>query len=260
MSVNKKKYNYDALVATDADNTLWDTNAVYAEGQLGLLEKIEKDVGSTAKTEDRLGFVRTIDQELARLHDYDLKYPVEFLVLAVAHCLKGMPATQAASEAIKYNLSELSDKIITKRVNWFFDHIIHKRPALRPGVSEGLGRLYAMHLKIIILTEGHGKRCRSLLETYKLNKFVSEVVVDRKDIDLYKKILKAYATQKSFMIGDQMDRDIMPAKKAGFITIFFPGGFQPKWISNNDISCPNYQISSFKEVPEIMKTYVPNKN
>lgn len=252
MNTIKKSNNYNILVVTDADNTLWDTDAVYAEGQLGLLKRIESDIGITTDSEDRLAFVREVDQELVRLHNYNLKYPPIFLDLALSFSLKGLSPFEAANKAMEYDVGEISGARARKHVNWFIDHIINEKPKLRPGVLEGLKQLHKMNATIIILTEGYEKRCNSLIKSFGLKDFFSDVIVNRKEIAIYKKILKENRNKKSFMIGDQLDRDVFPAMEAGFIAIYFPGGFQPKWIPNENSNRPDYQISSFEEVPSIV--------
>jgi hypothetical protein len=48
------------------------------------------------------------------------------------------------------------------------------------------------------------------------------------------------------MVGDQLDRDIEPAKAAGFVTAWFPGGFTPRWSSNRS-DAADLQITNFDE-------------
>lgn len=45
------------VVFIDADNTLWDTNGVYAEAQLALLAAVESTVGQRVLARDRLGWL-----------------------------------------------------------------------------------------------------------------------------------------------------------------------------------------------------------
>jgi putative hydrolase of the HAD superfamily len=54
------------------------------------------------------------------------------------------------------------------------------------------------------------------------------------------------------MIGDQLDRDILPAKEAGLITIYLPGGFRPKWSPLAGGPHPDYEIASFWEAVDII--------
>ena len=50
-----------ATVFVDADNTLWDTDQVFADAQLGLLSAVETATGVACQVSDRLGYVRAID-------------------------------------------------------------------------------------------------------------------------------------------------------------------------------------------------------
>jgi len=55
------------------------------------------------------------------------------------------------------------------------------------------------------------------------------------------------------MIGDQLDRDIAPAKAAGLITIYFPGGFQPKWQQRAEGEIkPDYRVQDFNQAVEVI--------
>jgi putative hydrolase of the HAD superfamily len=60
------------------------------------------------------------------------------------------------------------------------------------------------------------------------------------------------APKRAFMIGDQLDRDIAPAKAAGLETIYFPGGFRPSWTMDKAEAGPDHIIATFAEVPDIV--------
>ena len=49
------------VVLVDADNTLWDTDAVFREAQLLVLSLVEAQTQSTCKAPDRLAFIRAYD-------------------------------------------------------------------------------------------------------------------------------------------------------------------------------------------------------
>src|SRR5262245_46559998 len=67
---------------TDADNTLWDTNAVYARAQLLLLHSLAGEHMFESDVE-ALDFVRRIDQRIARLHPKGLRFPPMLLASAL---------------------------------------------------------------------------------------------------------------------------------------------------------------------------------
>ena len=71
----------------DADNTLWDTDGVFADAQLALLNELEDRLGVQFPEPDRLAFVRAIDQGLAERHHEGLRYPPRFLIKALALAL-----------------------------------------------------------------------------------------------------------------------------------------------------------------------------
>lgn len=128
-----------ATILVDADNTLWDTNAVYASAQLNLLAAVEREIQSPPFEGDRLAFVRLVDQGIAGRHHSRLRYPPSLLVEGVAAALRGATtnlAVRAALAGIPVLPGEVSDRI---QQNYSRD--LSADPALRPGVSEGLAVL-----------------------------------------------------------------------------------------------------------------------
>lgn len=83
------------VVFIDADNTLWDTDGVYADAQLALLNELEDRLDVQLLEPDRLAFVRAIDQGLATRHHEGLRYPPRFLIKALALALTGSDKTSA---------------------------------------------------------------------------------------------------------------------------------------------------------------------
>ena len=73
----------ELVIVTDADNTLWDTDAVFRDAQLLLLSRVESAVGAPCPEADRLLFVRRYDQALAQNHHLHLRYPPQLLVRSV---------------------------------------------------------------------------------------------------------------------------------------------------------------------------------
>jgi putative hydrolase of the HAD superfamily len=72
------------VLFVDADNTLWDTDGIFATAQLNLLTAVETAIGFPIFVANRLAFVRQIDQALAELHHRGLRYPPRLLAAAVA--------------------------------------------------------------------------------------------------------------------------------------------------------------------------------
>jgi putative hydrolase of the HAD superfamily len=241
-----------ALVAVDADNTLWDTHSVFADAQLDLLRRVESAVGAEGPDADRLRYVRQVDEQLARLHDGDLEYPWIRLVEALALRLTGMPPDAAARRAVGIAAGRIE---FTEFAEDFQNRIAREVPPLRPGVKAGMKSLATEDVVLVLASEGNKARCEGLLGEHNLRGFFSEVIYARKSLDFYRCLAEDHGAtaERRFMIGDQLDRDIEYASKAGFVTVHFPSGFDPSWQSSGENRViPDFTIRALDEVPWIV--------
>jgi putative hydrolase of the HAD superfamily len=79
------------------------------------------------------------------------------------------------------------------------------------------------------------------------------VIESPKIARLYERVLRlAGRPRQSFMIGDQLQRDIVPAKVAGLITIYVPGRFRPRWEPDEEAVGPSYRVARFDQAAEII--------
>jgi putative hydrolase of the HAD superfamily len=242
-----------ATVFVDADNTLWDTDAVYADAQTRLLDRVENAIAVKADAEDRLAYVRAIDQAIAQTHHARLRYPPKLLVQALQMALTGTEPGRAARMALRGSEgSGLSDHVVGAiEKNFFAD--IGRAPKLRLGVREGLAALRAAQCLVFVVTEGSRAKIQATAKRLELTELLDRIIEGSKRPELYRRVLRLTRTQEhAFMIGDQLDRDIAPAKEAGLITIYFPGGFRPHWAPEESVVKPAYRIESFSEVPSIV--------
>ncbi|MBZ9803385.1 HAD family hydrolase [Mesorhizobium sp. ES1-6] len=242
-----------AAVFVDADNTLWDTDAVFAGAQVALLGAVESRIGIATAQTDRLLFVRAIDQALAERHHAGLRYPPRLLVRATELALRGAKANEAARAA--WNGGEdylLPDGDLTTIEEGFLVDLA-KAPRIRNGVAEGLHTLKDLGALLLIVTEGAKVKVQRNADLLELTSFFDRIIEGRKTSDLYKRILSLIGPRaRAFMIGDQLDRDIAPAAAAGLETIYFPGGFRPRWTPDEASVQPDHLISSFDQVPAIV--------
>lgn len=243
-----------AIVLTDADNTLWETDEVFAAAQLALLGFVEKAVGvSPSEGTDRLAFVRSYDQALAERHHAGLRYPVHLLIAALTLGLKGLDPLNA-SKVVRCR-SKGSDDISEDTVavaTSAYREALHAAPRLRPGVLLGLQKLRQAACKILVVTESSKESCLSLLDLHQLDGLYDQVVSAPKHSGLYRRLAKPFGSNSAtFMIGDQPDRDIQPAREAGLTTFLFRGGFKPKW-AEGILSTADYEVSSFNEAADII--------
>ncbi|MAT33752.1 HAD family hydrolase [uncultured Croceicoccus sp.] len=241
-------------VFVDADNTLWDTDRVFASTQLRLLHDVEESLGLTWPDEDRLQFVRAADQELASLHHDGLRYPPALLVRALSLALDGMDPVRAAKIAL--HGSEPA-KIYADQegviLNRYFQSL-KALPQLKKGVADGLRQMKELNWNILMVTESAVTRARETADALSISQFFDRVLEGRKRPELYQRILKLVGSpSNAYMIGDQIDRDIAPAKQAGLKTIYFPGGFKPRWHDEEASPPPDFVISDFREAVQIIR-------
>jgi len=242
------------FVVVDADNTLWDTNAVYANAQLALLSEVEEHVGVSA-TGDRLAYLRVIDQALAQRHPQRLRYPARLLAQALASALDRGDASNAAALVLEgATEARLLDELIAQSIEKDFIDALRSPPSIRDGVREGLDAFQSDGAVMVILTEGQKARVEANAQALGLAHYFSEIIEAVKTPRSFGDLMeRAPSSDLAFVIGDQLQSDIRPAKAAGFTTIYFPGGFKPGWEPEVTEIAPDYQIKSFDEAPPIVR-------
>lgn len=242
------------VVFVDADNTLWDTNQIYADAQLVLLSAVERLVGHQAPTSNRLGWLREIDQALAKRHHAKLRYPARLLVKAAALALEGQDVL--ASTRLAWSGGTERSRISEEdaiRIERDFKTQLKRIPQLRDGVRTGLQNLKEAGCHIVVLTEASRLKVINLLQHHGLFDLVDRVIESRKECRLFKRVLRLTSQPSHvFMVGDQLESDIRPAKQAGLRTIYFPGGFRPSWEPTESAVRPDYRIERFDEVTAIV--------
>jgi putative hydrolase of the HAD superfamily len=223
-----------AHLFTDADNTLWDTDAVFAAAQLEMLREIERLTGRNApQEEDRgLAFLRSVDQKIATAHPDHLRYPPALLARGLAMVLKGHNVEEAIAQV---NGVGIGPADVFEPAESSFLEAIQRLPQLRQGVREGLAAAAAAGIPVTIVTEESVERCRKFVAGHGLGCLIGNVVSVRKTTPVYLDLKRGAGKARCFMVGDQIDRDVVAASAAGFSTFYFPGGFAPYWNADLDI-------------------------
>lgn len=240
-------------VFVDADNTLWDTDNVFAAAQLALLADVEIAIDRKVPSADGLAFIRAVDQALAERHHAGLRYPPRLLAHGVAMALEGGPADYAAKLAWQGKRQDALSETVAAEVERKYFEALGRAPPLRPGVLQGLKALELGGCTVLIVTEGARRRIEETATKLGLLGHFTRIIEGEKRPELYRRVLKLISARPpSFMVGDQLDRDIAPAKLAGLETIYFPGGFRPRWTPEEALVQPDYRIHSFVEVPSIV--------
>lgn len=243
------------VVFVDADNTLWGTDAVYAKSQDALLARVEEAVNATVHAPDRLLFIRHIDQALAERHHLGLKYPPELLVQATAHALTGHPVERSATLALRSSSRNLLSPEVASEIADRFLQELKSTPLVLPGVIEGLKELRQAGSTIFVLTEGHKRRIEATARELNISPMIDGIIEGQKRPELFKRVLKLVGSPSdAFMIGDQIARDIAPARLAGLKTVYTPSGFRPRWEAMESRDTIDIECSRFDEaVAQILR-------
>jgi putative hydrolase of the HAD superfamily len=104
-----------------------------------------------------------------------------------------------------------------------------------------------------VLTEGSLARAQATAAALAIDSYLERIVEVKKERPTLVRMHKALgAPVHVFMVGDQLERDIRPARQAGFTTVFFPGAFRPRWEDTSEDVVPDYVIDTFADVPRIV--------
>jgi putative hydrolase of the HAD superfamily len=223
-----------AHLFTDADNTLWDTDKIYASAQLDMLRQIERMIGLKAPHEEGQGlaFLRGVDQKIASAHPDHLRYPPVLLARGLSMVLGGRPVDEAVAQLIGHQENSTNE---FGQLQDTFIKAIQTLPPLREGVREGLVAVGEGGIPVTIVTEERVERCCRFVAEHRLEELIFEVVSVRKSTAAYLNLKQKTGAITCFMVGDQIDRDIVAANAAGFFTFYFPGGFAPYWNADFEI-------------------------
>jgi len=241
-------------LVTDADNTLWDTDGVYAEAQLWLVQIVEGQLKTNMGRDDRLTFIREVDQLIAQRHHAGLRYPSVLLVSALRKVMAGTALNRAVNEALHETRRNKADEQTAIQ----FDEALKKTPPLREGVKSALEQISDLGVPGLVATEGSSERCQSRLDHWGLGPAIKHLLSAPKSRAFFERAAKLLHTSPSncFVVGDQLDRDISFAALAGCKTIYFPGGFSPVWAPTVEAVSPTYIVKSFEEVVTILRNSV----
>jgi len=229
-----------SIVYTDADNTLWDTDSIYRAAQLRLLEAVEQIAGAQTEVRDRLGFVRDYDQALASEHHARLRYPPELLAHALLLGLRRTSPMRAAQDVIRLGTLPETVEVVGR-----FQETLKHTPPLLPNVPEGLRLAVTAGLKVYVVSEGSHHAVMSALAAHELLPYVSQVLTATKSATLYQRLSALAKPDTAAMIGDQLDRDIVPAREGGLIAVWIPGAFAPKWVDRGMEAAATFVAQDF---------------
>jgi putative hydrolase of the HAD superfamily len=229
-------------IYTDADNTLWDTNSVYAEAQLGLLKRAEQIAGKCTPSPTPLEYLRQYDQGIAKQHHSHLRYPPSLLIRALVKGLKGEPWEAAVEHVLTHGAVPTEDE---KCAVDAFQADLARVPPLLPSVQEGLRVAHESGIPVYVVTEGPANVARSRQVALGIAQYTNGIHSATKTRELYLRLAEKAAPRRAVMIGDQPDRDIRLAHNAGLTTVLVAGHFKPAWLDKSDSGVADVEVRDF---------------
>lgn len=242
-----------ATVFMDADNTLWDTDGVFAAAQTAMLKQVCERLGVAAPRTDPLAFLRDVDQAIAERHQDGLRYPPILLVRGLERALSGEASDAAARAALRGRHEYRIPAETAEAIAADFQVGLGATPVLREGVRQGLEAMRRVGVRLIVVSEAARSRVETTAAAHGILHLFERVLEGRKSPALYRRLLAlARVGERAFMVGDQMNRDIEPACAAGLETIYFPGSFKPRWGNERADVRPDHVIDDFSDLVGIV--------
>lgn len=192
------------------------------------------DVGSTLVDESRANEHRILDAIRGTGISYEQAFAqaVQLAKQNIAHPLKclGLPLTPWHSED----------------------------EAVYPQAAQCLAGLHRKYKIGIIANQNPGTAKR--MEAYGLSQYLSLIVasaeegVEKPDLRIFERALERAGCppEAAVMIGDRLDNDIAPAKRAGLRTIWIRQGFGGMAVPSTQEETPNYCVNTLGELLELL--------
>jgi len=224
-------------IAFDADDTLWENEKYYHEGQ-NLLAKILAPYHPAEVVETEL-----LKTETSNMSWYG--YGIKAFGLSMIET-----AIRLSNGAV--GSSEINALILHLR------SMLEQPADLLPGVLETLVILHSDY-RLMVITKGDLLDQERKLANSRLEDFFEayEVVSDKHD-NIYTQILKRHQIEPGefLMVGNSLRSDILPVVKIGGFGVYVPHRFT--WahevVADASSHADGYvQIASLKELPKILK-------
>lgn len=192
------------------------------------------DVGSTLVDESRANEHRILDAIRGTGISYEQAFAqaVQLAKQNIAHPLKclGLPLTPWHSED----------------------------EAVYPQAAQCLAGLHRKYKIGIIANQNPGTAKR--MEAYGLSQYLSLIVasaeegVEKPDLRIFERALERAGCppEAAVMIGDRLDNDIAPAKRAGLRTIWIRQGFGGMAVPSTQEETPDYCVNTLGELLELL--------
>ncbi len=221
----------DAWVIFDADNTLWDIEYLYDDARNELVEYISKQGHSSLEIEK---YQRCRDKQLITTYGYSA-------------CRFARSFEDTVIRFVGYD-----DRCIIHCRKLALD--VFESPATLTSGLEELLPLLKKNFKIGIITAGEKWVQERRLEHFHLLAEIDQVqVVEQKNRDVFLQfsVENCISVEDSWVVGDSLKSDIIPAKEAGFKTIHYDNH---NWKENehDESAVSDYIVKKLTDIIKIL--------
>lgn len=261
----------NAVLVFDADNTLWDTDAVFRRAQLDLV-RLFVEAGYLSDEESQLEILRTVDRELIKQSGC-FEYDFGLLSEAMAqHCSGASTIEEAVHRALQRRSENLQPELLAliEEGSRTFEEGLRRIPPLYPDAASVLSSLRAshstnVHIVTLLFSEGHPARLERILRAHEIRErsIFDEIIIGAKSVESFKAaklIGQKYLPRRQvdtetlfIMTGDSLLRDIKFGNQTGFITIYKPASFLGRETPREKDEQPHKVIRSLSELPSILR-------
>ena len=229
-----------AWIIFDADNTLWDVEALYDQARDEFCEFVETCL---AGSDPPCQLDRALIDALQRHRDIQL------------HLTRGYTAARFARsfEDTLAFLLPFSPPETVRRSRELAFKVFDRKPRLTPGLEAVLAELGVGH-SLGIVTAGERWVQERRMSQFAYRELFKEVaIVDRKTEETFTTICRSWNVDRasSWMVGDSLRSDVMPATKAGLRCVHF---LAANWIVEQGVRPPGVPAAaSMEEVLAIIR-------
>ncbi|UPV73064.1 HAD family hydrolase [Halorussus limi] len=138
--------------------------------------------------------------------------------------------------------------------------------ALRPGAREALDSLAATEadgsaaeVALGVLTNGGARGQRRKLAVHGLADYFDAVVVSaevgaaKPDPEIFAAARDAVPADEYAFVADDLDRDVRPARRAGFTGVYVTENGEPEPVAGDSAEGPDAVVGSLREVPALFE-------
>lgn len=249
------------VIVFDMDDTIVDRESVFVSAQTKMLKTLQRAGARGIRLPPSISTLRQIDVELIRLHKgnhiYDFRELARGIWLHLVERFGKNEAVRRAFEESKHGRLTFRPAISAAHAH---NETLRKRMPLLLNSSNSVIRKLKRQYLVILLTSGNRAVQTEVVRHHDFDRIFDAVLItEAKNVSTFREV-KRLAIKLSVQrtgrkpsrvisVGDRLSQDILPARKAGFETVWIPGPYLPgkrgEW-------GPTHTISSLEDLPKIL--------